>query len=67
MISCYYSLRAQFSTGGSINALHGSDNPENAEKELGYFFPVEHTLAVIKPDASSEHKGKSLSHFLPNL
>ncbi|XP_072034016.1 thioredoxin domain-containing protein 3 homolog isoform X2 [Amphiura filiformis] len=51
------SMRAQFSLpDSSINALHGSDNPENAEKELGYFFPVEHTLAVIKPDAVAEHK-----------
>ncbi len=56
----FYSLRAQFSLqDSSVNALHGSDNPDNAEKELNYFFPVEHTLAVIKPDAVSEHKGTS--------
>ncbi|XP_071942611.1 thioredoxin domain-containing protein 3 homolog isoform X8 [Antedon mediterranea] len=51
------SLRAQFSiTDSRINSLHGSDSIETAEKELDMFFPKEHTLAVIKPDATTEHK-----------
>ncbi|XP_052812769.1 thioredoxin domain-containing protein 6-like isoform X13 [Mya arenaria] len=46
------SLRAQFSVeGASINMLHGSDSEETAKKEIEYFFPMEQTIAVIKPDA----------------
>lgn len=46
------SLRAQYTIEGTeINMLHGSDSPESAEKELNYFFPMQQTLAVIKPDA----------------
>jgi len=37
--------------GTDVNLIHGSDNPENAEKELNYFFPMQQTLAVIKPEA----------------
>ncbi|KAA0715416.1 Thioredoxin domain-containing protein 3 -like protein [Triplophysa tibetana] len=48
-------LRAQFSSGSSnINQLHGSGSSEEAEKEIGFFFPPEQTLAVIKPD--TQHK-----------
>ncbi|XP_077997128.1 thioredoxin domain-containing protein 6-like isoform X3 [Glandiceps talaboti] len=51
------SLRAQFSVEGvPVNTLHGSDSPEEAEKEINYFFPLQQTLAVIKPDAVEEHK-----------
>ncbi|XP_070570053.1 thioredoxin domain-containing protein 3 homolog isoform X12 [Ptychodera flava] len=51
------SLRAQFSVEGlPVNTLHGSDSPEQADKELNYFFPVQQTLAVIKPEAVDEHK-----------
>ncbi|XP_053385454.1 thioredoxin domain-containing protein 6-like isoform X22 [Mercenaria mercenaria] len=46
------SLRAQFSEEGvQINMLHGSDSEESAKKEIEYFFPMEQTVAVIKPDA----------------
>ncbi|KAL4217403.1 Thioredoxin domain-containing protein 3 [Mactra antiquata] len=45
-------LRAQFSEeGAQINMLHGSDSESAAQKEIEYFFPVEQTVAVIKPDA----------------
>ena len=37
--------------GASINMLHGSDSEEQAQKEIEYFFPMEQTIAVIKPDA----------------
>lgn len=53
---CGFSLRAQFSrVDSSINQLHGSGSSEEAEREIGFFFPAEDTLAVIKPD--TEHKG----------
>ncbi|XP_069064248.1 thioredoxin domain-containing protein 3 [Pleurodeles waltl] len=50
------SLRAEFAMDDTpINQLHGSSTPEEARRELEFFFPVEHTLAVIKPDAL-DHK-----------
>lgn len=58
------SLRAQFSGGSSsINQLHGSGSSDEAEREIGFFFPPEDTLAVIKPD--TEHKG-IISAVTPN-
>lgn len=55
----YCSLRAQYSTpDAQVNVVHGSDSIDTAEKELGFFFPKQSTLAVIKPDAAGEHKGK---------
>ena len=49
------SWRATFSTeGAQINPLHGSSSNEEVEKDMKFFFPVQHTLAVIKPTAMSE-------------
>jgi nucleoside diphosphate kinase len=46
------SLRAEFAfEDNPINQLHGSMDPEQAKKELDFFFPMEQTVAVIKPDA----------------
>jgi len=46
------SLRAQFAVDEvKFNQLHGSDTRENAQKELNFFFPMEQTVAVIKPEA----------------
>ncbi|XP_043549023.1 thioredoxin domain-containing protein 6 isoform X3 [Chiloscyllium plagiosum] len=51
------SLRAQFSMETvPINQLHGSGTPQEAEKELKFFFLMEQTLAVIKPDALEDHR-----------
>ncbi|XP_009574527.1 PREDICTED: thioredoxin domain-containing protein 3 [Fulmarus glacialis] len=51
------SLRAQYAVNNiPIGQLHGSSTPDDAEKELQFFFPQEHTLALIKPDAAKEHK-----------
>ena len=44
-------IRALFGTYVQENATHGSDSPGSAERELNYFFPVQDTLAMIKPDA----------------
>ncbi|KAK2904677.1 hypothetical protein Q8A67_006476 [Cirrhinus molitorella] len=56
------SLRAQFSRGdSSINQLHGSGSSEEAEREIGFFFPPEDTLAVIKPDTG--HKEEILDEI----
>uniref|UniRef100_A0A8B9TQ91 NME/NM23 family member 8 n=1 Tax=Anas platyrhynchos TaxID=8839 RepID=A0A8B9TQ91_ANAPL len=52
------SLRAQYALDNvPINQLHGSSSPNDAQKELEFFFPQEHTLALIKPDAAKKHKG----------
>ena len=32
-------IRNLFGTSKSINAVHGSDSPENAEKEINIFYP----------------------------
>ncbi|XP_041263810.1 thioredoxin domain-containing protein 3 [Onychostruthus taczanowskii] len=51
------SLRAQFLFENvPINQLHGSSTPSDAQKELEFFFPEEHTFALIKPDAAKTHK-----------
>uniref|UniRef100_H3A143 Nucleoside diphosphate kinase-like domain-containing protein n=1 Tax=Latimeria chalumnae TaxID=7897 RepID=H3A143_LATCH len=56
-----YSLRAEFAIHNiPINQLHGS-SPETAQKEIEFFFPIQHTLAVIKPDVFLEHKEDILS------
>ena len=55
-----FRLRAQFAVEGSeINALHGSASVEDATKEIQQLFPVEKTMAVIKPNAMTE-KGVSV-------
>lgn len=41
-----------------INQLYWSPSLEAAEREIQYFFPVEHTLALIKPHVSLEERGK---------
>ncbi|KAM9199214.1 LOW QUALITY PROTEIN: thioredoxin domain-containing protein 3 [Mergus octosetaceus] len=51
------SIRAQYALDNiPINQLHGSSSPNDAQKELEFFFPQEHTLALIKPDAAKKHK-----------
>ncbi|KAJ1566254.1 thioredoxin domain-containing protein 6 [Cladochytrium tenue] len=62
------SLRAQFGTDGSQNAVHGSDSAASAAREIAVVFgggdtsggapaaAVERTLALIKPDAYPAHK-----------
>ncbi|NXV81483.1 TXND3 protein, partial [Atlantisia rogersi] len=39
-----------------ISQLHGSSTLDDAKKELQFFFPQEHTLALIKPAAAKKHK-----------
>ena len=61
------SLRAQFGVEGiNINMIHGADSPEAAQQEIDYFFPVQKTVAVIKPEAY-ENKGELYSVYTPRL
>jgi nucleoside-diphosphate kinase len=32
-------IRANFATSNAHNAVHGSDSEENAQREIGFFFP----------------------------
>ncbi|KAM5152100.1 thioredoxin domain-containing protein 6 isoform 2-T2 [Mantella aurantiaca] len=58
------SLRARFTPSESeINQLHGSSSQAEAEKEINFFFPVEHTLAAIKPDAMEEHRDEIMERI----
>jgi nucleoside-diphosphate kinase len=36
-------IRADFAASIDANAVHGSDGPETAATEIGYFFPA-HTI-----------------------
>ncbi|XP_054471652.1 thioredoxin domain-containing protein 6 [Anoplopoma fimbria] len=57
-------LRAQFAVENEpINQLHGSESHEEAEREINFFFPKQHTLAVIKPDAMDQHKENILEEI----
>ncbi|XP_077437101.1 thioredoxin domain-containing protein 6-like [Vanacampus margaritifer] len=57
-------LRARFSVEGDpLNQLHGSQSTEEASREISLFFPVQQTLAVIKPDAVDQHKDKILEEI----
>ncbi|XP_061223936.1 thioredoxin domain-containing protein 3 isoform X1 [Neopsephotus bourkii] len=55
------SLRARYAVSNlPIGQLHGSSTPDDAQKELEFFFPQEHTLALIKPAAAAKHKNDIL-------
>uniref|UniRef100_A0A8C4S2Q4 NME/NM23 family member 9 n=1 Tax=Erpetoichthys calabaricus TaxID=27687 RepID=A0A8C4S2Q4_ERPCA len=70
------SLRAQYGTETFFNAVHGSDDQDQASRELAFFFPnfkmakksneevtdvpVERTLALIRPDILKERKEEIL-------
>ncbi|XP_035460794.2 thioredoxin domain-containing protein 6 isoform X3 [Scophthalmus maximus] len=57
-------LRAQFAVeDGPVNQLHGSASHEEAEREIDFFFPKQRTLAVIKPDATEEHRERILEEI----
>ncbi|KAI8907831.1 nucleoside diphosphate kinase [Gorgonomyces haynaldii] len=68
------SIRAKFGTDGSQNAVHGSDSPASAEREIQIVFGddvsaspdplvIEPTLALIKPDAYPGHKEEILQRI----
>ena len=65
------SLRLQFHVEESpVNPLHGSDSTVAAEKEIRQLFPVQSTLAVIKPEMEPDKRGwclLSLFHFYNNI
>ncbi|XP_076118967.1 thioredoxin domain-containing protein 6 [Alosa pseudoharengus] len=58
-------LRARFSAEGElVNQIHGSGSLEEAEREIGFFFPrLEDTLAVIKPNGMEQHREEILQEI----
>jgi len=56
------SVRALYGESMTKNASHGSDSPESAKREVGFFFQVEETYAMIKPNAVT-HKEKILAEI----
>jgi len=45
------SIRAKYAESTTKNAGHGSDSPESAKREIDFFFNIEDTYAMIKPNA----------------
>ena len=50
-------MRALFTSSNGVNQLHGSDSEGGAKKDFEFFFPMQQTVAVVKPSAINE-KGK---------
>ncbi|CAB3983118.1 thioredoxin domain-containing 3 homolog isoform X4 [Paramuricea clavata] len=58
------SLRAQFHVDESdMNPLHGSDSHSAARREIEKIFPVETTVAVIKPETAEESGDKIINRI----
>lgn len=52
-------MRSEFDVAtSSVNQLHGASTQEQAEKELAKFFPMEQTVAVLKPGLAPEKKAE---------
>ena len=41
-------IRANFATSNAHNAVHGSDSVENAQREIGFFFPERQIYSRLK-------------------
>ncbi|XP_032614193.1 thioredoxin domain-containing protein 3 isoform X1 [Hylobates moloch] len=55
------SLCAKFAMDSlPVNQLYGSDSLETAEREIQHFFPLQSTLGLIKPHATSEQREQIL-------
>ncbi|XP_066915597.1 thioredoxin domain-containing protein 3 homolog isoform X3 [Clytia hemisphaerica] len=55
------SLRKRFADPeDEINPLHGADTEEQVQREMNLFFPMETTVAVIKPDAYEKENEREL-------
>ena len=55
-------LRQQFGTDNRYNAVHGSDSPKSAEREIAYFFKPEELFNYTQEDYHG--KSKETSHSI---
>lgn len=52
-------LRKEFDIPNlAINSLHASSTPQQAQQELAKFFPIEQTVALLKPGLNDEQKAE---------
>lgn len=65
LASC--SLRAQYGTETLFNAVHGSEDSDQASRELAFFFPNFRTASVMEQDGEEEHVERTLALIRPDV
>eukprot|EP00096_Caligus_rogercresseyi_P010551 TRINITY_DN389_c0_g1_i1.p1 TRINITY_DN389_c0_g1~~TRINITY_DN389_c0_g1_i1.p1 ORF type:complete len:116 (-),score=29.90 TRINITY_DN389_c0_g1_i1:85-432(-) len=64
-----YSIRGSFGLTDTRNGVHGSDSPENARKEILFFFPdfeFEKAAQMIEKRKELRLDVESFVHYLPS-
>ncbi|KAH9494956.1 Thioredoxin domain-containing protein 3, partial [Bulinus truncatus] len=59
------SFRARYTGPSGMNQFHGSSTEEAAVREIAFFFPIEQTVALIKPSAMA-YKDEIIQYILDN-